>query len=185
MRHGRPQIHLEALRHIRKSPAETGQIIRDYEFTNIDFEQDISTQSIEIAQASQQIFSSDMLRSINSVKMLRLETKAIANGCFRESAHPYYTWSKPKLKFFTWCILFRLMWFVGFAKNGESIKLARKRAQIGADILQQAAQVNDDVMLMGHGFINRLITAKLKKMGWQLTQSTGSSYWNYVVLHKN
>lgn len=184
MRHGQPQIHLESMRDERKSPNQTGQVIKDYEFTDLDFEQNIPAASLQIAQTANMAFSSDMLRAISSTQMLEVKGGTLTNACFRESAHPFYQWQKPKLKFFTWCFIFRVMWFFGFAKNGESIHISRKRAVIAADKLQQAANQQQCVLLLGHGFINRLIATRLKKLGWRKTSSTGRDYWSYIVLEK-
>lgn len=185
MRHGRPIIHLESMRADLKTPAETGQVIRDYKFGALDPNQTPPENSINIAKSSQQIFSSDLPRAVGSVNMLGVSADMVKNECFRESDHPYFNWQKPKLKFFTWCILFRLMWFFGFSKNGESIKIGRKRAQISAAILSKAAQNHDAPMLLGHGIINRLIMSELKKQGWRKTEANGHDYWSYIVLEKN
>lgn len=182
MRHGQPVIHLESMRNDRKSPAETGQVIADYEFTDLDTNQTPPLKSINIAHECATTFSSDMLRAISSSQMLGLDSEVMTNACFRESSHPYLKWSAPKLKFFTWCILFRLAWFLGFDKNGESISNGRERAEISAKKLHQSALQNHAVLLVGHGIMNRLIVSKLKKMGWKKTQSTGHGYWSYIVM---
>lgn len=185
MRHGRPLVHLESMRHERKSPAETGAVIRDYEFTDLDRQQIVPHRSLDIAHACTVTFSSDMQRAVSSTDMLGLKNIVTRDACFRESDHPYLTWQKPKLKFFTWCIIFRLAWFLGFAQNGESIKVGRERAQISADKLQQAAQKDGTVMLLAHGIINRLIAAKLKQKGWRIIETTGHDYWSYIVLERD
>lgn len=184
MRHGRPQLHLEALKNERKSPAQTGTVIRDYEFSELDPTQQLPKASVHIANDCATTFCSPMHRAIGSVQMLNLANDVTIEACFSESAHPYLEWHWPKLKFFTWCFLFRVAWFFGFAKNGEAISLARQRAQISADKLTQAAQQEQAVLLLGHGFMNHLIASKLKHQGWQKTKSTGRDYWSYIVLEK-
>lgn len=184
MRHGRPILHLEALKNKRKSPAETGAVIRDYEFSELDPKQQPPVASVDIANACTITYSSSMHRAIGSVQMLDLANDVTIHGCFAESAHPYLNWRWPKLKFFTWCFLFRLAWFMGFAKNGEAISTARDRAQISADRLAQAAQNERAVLLLGHGFMNHLIATKLKQQGWKKTSVSGRDYWSYIVLEK-
>lgn len=189
MRHGQPELDLNALNHLRKSPAETGQIIVKYETTDLAAKQTPPHTSLEIANSCNQVFSSDMLRTISSaqhiISYMQGDYRISTNACFRESAHPYLEWKQPKLKFFTWCILFRLGWFMGFAKNGEAISLARKRAQTSAERLQLSAVQNGDILLLGHGFMNRLIVAKLKKLGWRKTHSTGHKYWSFITMEKD
>lgn len=185
MRHGRPLLHLEAMKNERKSAAQTGAVIRDYEFSGLDPMQQLPIASVDMADDCGAIFCSPMQRAIGSVQMLGLANDVTIQACFAESAHPYLEWRWPKLNFFTWCFLFRVAWFCGFAKNGEAISLARQRAQIGADMLAQAAQREQSVLLLGHGFINHLIAVKLKQGGWQKVQSTGRDYWSYMVLEKS
>lgn len=185
MRHGRPLLHLEAIKNERKSAAQTGAVIRDYEFSELDPKQQPPATSVDVANGCDAIFCSPILRAIGSVKMLGLANEARVEACFAESAHPYMNWRWPKLKFFTWCFLFRVAWFFGFAKNGEAISLSRQRAQISADMLGQAALQTPAVFLLGHGFINHLIAAKLKQQGWRKSATTGHGYWSYIVLEKS
>lgn len=170
MRHGRPLLHLEAMKNERKSPAQTGEVIKDYEFSALDPKQQLPIASVDIANECAATFCSPMYRAMGSVQMLGLANDVTIKACFAESAHPYLQWSWPKLKFFTWCFLFRVAWFCGFAKNGEAINVARQRAQISADKLAQAAQQKQAVLLLGHGFMNHLIATKLKRQGWHRTQ---------------
>lgn len=185
MRHGRPLIHLDSMRSQRKTPTETGKIIRDYKLSDLDPHQSPPQSSIDIANASGQIFSSNLPRAISSVTMLGYADNVIIDPNFRESDHPYYESNFPKLKFFTWCIIFRLMWFCGFSKNGESIKIGRQRAQFCAELLINSAQDFQSSLSLGHGIMNRLISAKLKKQGWRQTSSNGNNYWSFIVLEKN
>ncbi|PCI87035.1 MAG: histidine phosphatase family protein [Hyphomicrobiales bacterium] len=167
MRHGRPLLHLEVMKNERKSAAQTGAVIRDYEFTELDPMQQPPAKSINVANGCAAIFSSPMLRAIGSVQMLGLEEEARVEACFAESAHPYLNWRRPKFNFFTWCFLFRVAWFFGFVQNGEAISLARQRAKTSADKLALAAEQEQAVLLLGHGFMNHLIATKLKQQGWK------------------
>lgn len=185
MRHGRPLLHLEAMKNERKSPAQTGDVIRDYEFSGLDPMQQLPPASVDVASECSAIFCSPLQRAMDSAHMLGLVNDVTIGACFTESAHPYLNWHWPKLKFFTWCFLFRVAWFCGFAKNGEAISLARQRAQISADKLVAAAQQEPAVLLLAHGFINHLIAVKLKRQGWQKIRSTGRNYWSYIVLEKH
>lgn len=184
MRHGRPEIHLESLRHILKSPAETGQVIVDYEFGALDSEQTPPKRSLDIAKICEAKFSSDLPRAITSMNMLGHQDNIEIDDCFRESNQPYLTWTRPKLQFFTWCFIFRVAWFLGFAKNGESVSKGRQRAEICATKLAEAAHNQDSVLLLAHGIINHLITSELKRQGWRKTQNTNNDYWSYAILEK-
>lgn len=185
MRHGRPTIDFNAIKNHKKSSLMVGQIIDDYEFVDLQTDQIVPESSQKIAQSCQALLCSDMYRAISSTKRLGLNLTAAQDACFRETPMPYLNWQKPQLKFYTWCVLFRIIWyFFGFKQNGESLKLAQMRAQMSAEKLVQTAQQNPNIMLLGHGIMNRLIGRKLIKMGWQQLKKSDDGYWSYVVFEK-
>ena len=181
MRHGQPKIDLDAMKTKRLSPKGMGKIVSEYEGAGMDFLKIMPENSQKIVQSCKVILSSDLPRALDSVKMLGLEKKGLIDKCFRESNLPYLNWNKPLFSFFTWAIIFRLAWLFGFSRNGESIKSAKNRAKIGAAKLHDLAHINDSVLLLGHGIMNRLVAKELKNQGWIKTENTGEKYWSYTV----
>lgn len=184
MRHGRPVIDLEALKCLRKSPAEIGEIIEVYKHVELNECQNVSKESITAAQQCDAMFSSDLKRALSSFVWLNKRSVSQSDACFREPEMPYLTWAAPRLKFQTWSILFWLSWFLGFSKNGEFVKHTRDRAVQGANLLSGAAHKNNAVLLLGHAIMNLLIARELKKMGWRKINSTGYNYWSYIEMEK-
>ena len=182
MRHGKPQIDLEMIRSKRMSPNQLGQIIADYVSTDLDSTNLPSDAALSIAKDCSVSTCSDLLRARSSVAALQIDAKNIIDPIYRESALPYLKLKFPKLSFFSWAILFRLAWFMGFSKNGESIKEAKSRAKIGAKKLEHLANKNGSVLNVGHGIMNRLVVKELKAKGWRATECTGEKYWSYTVL---
>ena len=184
MRHGRPVIDLEVMKNLRKSPAEVGQMVDDYLDVELDKIQNVPEISLQAAKPCNVVFSSDLRRALTSLEWLNKPSNTRGDACFREIRMPYLTWSNPKLRFNIWHILFWLTWIIGFARNGDSIKPARRRAAQGADILAGAALQDEAVLLLGHAILNWLIATELKKLGWRRVRSTGYSYWSFIEMEK-
>ena len=97
---------------------------------------------------------------------------------------PYLEWDWPKFSFFTYCIVFRVLWFCGLSQNGEAYRDAKVRAQNCANILIEHAEAHDGVLFLGHGILNRLIACSLKRAGWENTQRCDDEYWACSVFEK-
>lgn len=184
MRHGKPEIDLEQLKKKRVSAAQTGTIINSYENAGLSSEEVPTEAASAIAQMCNVAFSSHLPRAFDSIHRLGIQSKTTFDHAFAESALPYLEWHWPRLSFFTYCILFRLLWLLGFSKNGESIRSAKERAKACATKLEEQAEAADNVLLLGHGIMNRLITHELKRKGWNCDQPGNESYWSYLVFRK-
>jgi len=178
MRHGQPTTDLNALKRKRLAPYDIGKIVKAYELVSLNIEKTPNIEAKEIASQCNVALSSDLPRAIESLNTLSQAANA-KDKIFRESTLPYICWHQPKLSFFTWAIIFRVLWLFGFAKNGESIKAAKQRAKVGAQKLHDLALEHDSVLLLGHGIINRLLAKELKSNGWRQVAHTGENYWSY------
>lgn len=65
-----------------------------------------------------------------------------------------------------WIVLVRVLWVLGFSRNGESLRNAKKRANHAAARLVELAEEHQQILLVGHGFINYFIAKELRKRGW-------------------
>lgn len=185
MRHGRPELDLDRLRSEKMVPITVGQIVKDYERSGLSDGSTPPSDALNISGACNRAYCSDLPRAVESISRLGLDEKVLIDELFRESSLPYLKWSKPKLTFFTWCIIFRIMWLFGFAKNGEAIADAKKRGRQCVDKLCQDATSNDTVLFLGHGIMNRLISSELKKQGWNKLAGSTEQYWSYVIWQKS
>ncbi len=162
MRHGQPELDLDSIKKTKISPCRLGELVKQYEQIALNKTIKPCSHSIEVAKHSNLFISSDLPRAISPVKMLCDEADFIKDELFKESSMPYLNWSKPSASFFTWAVTFRVLWLLGFAKNGESIKDVKNRAGLAANKLQSCAQDKGSVLLLGHGIMNRLIALKLR-----------------------
>ena len=121
----------------------------------------------QTANTCQASLSSDLPRAITSVKLLGLENVNTIDECFQKSPFPYLNWNRARLSFVTWAVIFRLMWIVGFSKNGESLRAAKTRAQLGTDKLID------------------LVIKALKNTNCAIKPHRGEQYWSYTLLELN
>ena len=80
-----------------------------------------------------------------------------------------------------WASLFRLAWFVGYARNAvENRSQGRIRAERACDRLIRLAQREGTVLFVGHGIFNRFVAAALRRKGWQGPADPGRKHWSYA-----
>ncbi len=139
----------------------------------------------QIVATSNIIFCSDLARSIESANSLAESDSRNSNIVFREVELPYFNNSSIKLPVKLWLVLLRCLSIFGFSANGESLSIARKRAKLAASVLIEAAQSNESALLVGHGFINRLIAKELLANNWVGPSKPSSNYWGYGVYTYN
>lgn len=185
MRHGQPELDLNAIKHKKLSPFAAGKIIDKYEETDLAFNTFPPSEAVNVAKNCRIAISSDLVRAVSSIQRLGIEAKATADPDFRESNLPYLKWQRPHLSFYNWCLLFRILWLFGFAQNGESIRNSRKRAKKCVIKLCEGVEADGTVLLLGHGIINRLIASELKKLNWVKIDGSGALYWSYMTFQDN
>ncbi|RRV10573.1 histidine phosphatase family protein [Pseudomonas sp. v388] len=170
MRHGQPN-----LTHVDKvSTLEMERWIEEYELSEI-VDQPAPAASAELAKSANVIVASNAPRALTSVRALGLEAKLV-DELFREAELPHGSWKRPRLSPFTWVFILRILWLCGFSGSVESIRSAKARAETAAQQLQSLAD-EATVLLVGHGFMNRMIAKQLEAAGSTRQQSTGSGYW--------
>lgn len=94
-------------------------------------------------------------------------------------------WLPAYLPYKGWTVISRGMWLLGLEKHGtESYREAKKRVQIVADFIEERAAIENQVILVTHGFINRNIANELEDRGWDITQNKGNENLGATVLNK-
>ena len=76
----------------------------------------------------------------------------------------------------------RLAWFLGYSGGVESYQSTQKRAGVAADKLIEIASVHGSVLVVGHGIMNRLVSRRLRKLGWDADSRDRSGYWSATRL---
>ncbi len=125
------------------------------------------------------IVTSTSLRAISSAKALG-KLPSITDSLFCEAGLPYADWKLLRLKPKVWAGVFRVLWYLGYANQCESLGAARARTKTAARRLAHLAH-SGPVLLAGHGIMNRLIAKELLTIGWSGPSSPPSAYWGYCV----
>jgi broad specificity phosphatase PhoE len=181
MRHGRPL--LEAFDWC--APAHMPQWIRAYDLALV--EQDgIPSSSIALARDAQHLVCSDLPRALSSLQALKAALPAeaivtvmdavIGDRLYREAQLPALAWHFPRLPAQAWAAVLRALWILGYAGDIESLQAARSRSRGAAQQLIALAGTGN-VLLIGHGFMNRLIENELTMLGWRLSRRKRHGYW--------
>ncbi|MFC0227978.1 histidine phosphatase family protein [Serratia aquatilis] len=181
MRHGKPLINQQG----RLNAAEFGAWVEKYNVAGIDTKYPPLPSAIEQISESAFIVCSDLVRSLESTKILGAERIDECASLFREMDMPHAAWRLPKLSIPLWTAFFRLAWVLGYSANVESFKAGRQRAQCCAEHLVSMASTHGSVLFVGHGSLNWLIAKYLTKMGWQSSGKSLRNYWQHTVFTAN
>jgi len=163
VRHGKPDCALGWLKPVHGAE----RALQTYFDSRVTIGVPQSLQGLD--SSSTVCITSKLARSIDSAHILGF-TGTIESELFNESELP----SPDRLLIpLPWTVF--LMVYPGKRKD-------RKRAREAAQHLVKLANNNKSVLLVGHGIMNRLICTELSKLGWQLIQKKGASYWSSLVL---
>jgi broad specificity phosphatase PhoE len=174
MRHGQPKLDATD----KMSALDMKDWIEQYDRSEIT-DQPVPDASKQLAAIATVIVSSNAPRALTSVQALGLKP-AFVDALFREAPLPYGHWKLPRLSPFTWAFILRVLWLCGYSRRVESVGIARMRARTAAQRLQSLAS-EGPVLLLGHGFMNRMIARQLEADGWTRQKRNGSQYWSATV----
>lgn len=180
MRHGRPQMPL--LEKINASAFV--QWVDDYNQATLCASSMPSLLARQCAQNAKVLVCSDLKRSRASAELLNSERIVLADAIFNEADLPVAHWQSLRLSPKTWAIVFRVLWFLGYAKNCQSVMKTGQRAQVAAEKLIAMTEVHGDVLFVGHGVFNRFLAKRLRKAGWQGAKNPGVGHWAFSVYER-
>ena len=181
LRHGKPQLQTPE----RIKANELHQWVNTYNSAGIDHIPAPPAELTQLAQQCNTVVCSDLPRSIESARLLGIENIDYTDSLFREMQLPYGNWRTPNASPMFWAVLFRTLWFLGYAKNGEHIKQAKHRAKQATHKLEELATASDSILFVGHGFMNRFIARSLLANGWAGPSQPGRHYWDYAIYEYN
>lgn len=173
LRHGKPAFELKGI--VRGK--DLGEIARSYDLSGIVGAPPKET--VAAIQGGHFVVCSHLARSVESAKALGCPEVHVRDPLFRETAIPHFGGGSIPLPIGVWIVVLRLMWLFGFSRNGESLENARKRARKAAAKLVELAEAHQNVLLVGHGFMNHFIAKELRKGGWLGPSKPGRGYWGY------
>ena len=174
MRHGKPALAQTAW----IAPAAMKQWIIDYNLAKIT-NGNIPPTTLEIVGSAACIVTSNAPRALSSVYALG-HTPSMVDALFGEASLPYAQWRFPRLSPFVWAAFFRMLWFLGYSRDCDSIQATRLRAKTATRKLISLAQHNT-VLLVGHGIMNHLIAQELITLGWSGTAKGKNKYWSASI----
>jgi broad specificity phosphatase PhoE len=163
------------------SAAEFEAWIEEYNAAGIDPDFPPPERVIEEVKSCSFTFCSDLRRSIDSAAVLGIERVGVSESIFRELDMPCATWRYPRLPVFTWAVLFRLMWVMGYSAKVESLREARNRATLCATRLAEMADEHGKLVFVGHGALLWFVSRRLKDAGWSGPKKSPRGYWDFGV----
>ncbi|WP_279022511.1 MULTISPECIES: histidine phosphatase family protein [Gibbsiella] len=176
MRHGQPAITV--LRSAGWVKAyEMHAWIAGYDASEVTGQPD--KRAKEACDDSHFIVSSPLQRACSSLSALGANPDVILND-LSEAPLPIINIPWVRLPPSIWLLLFRLFWFLGLASGAESKAKAQKRAKHIAQVLIFMSARHGHICSMGHGFMNKLISLELERLGWKQTDCTGAGYWGWI-----
>ncbi|MFK5914190.1 MAG: histidine phosphatase family protein [Woeseiaceae bacterium] len=143
-----------------------------------------SKKALSAANKCNAIVCSELLRSIESAKLLNVKNITLTHSCFNEAGLPNASWRGLKLSPNVWAIIFRILWLFGYSKNSESFKEAKLRAKVSAKKLIELAEEHKNVLFVGHGIFNKLLARQLISLGWSGSRNPSSQHWGFGVYEK-
>lgn len=174
MRHGKPL--LPKTRWL--APFEMEQWIELYNRSEV-ATVGIPSESVEAAAAASVIMASSASRALSSVRALGHQA-AVVDAIFVEAELPFSLWRFPYFPARVWAVFFRLLWLFGYSRGADSIRSTKIRARAAAQLLIAAAR-SGPVLLVGHGYMNRLIAQELMRLGWVGLSRHKNGYWSISV----
>lgn len=179
VRHGKPKVESS-----RVTAEHLDSWIGAYDRAGIDPALPPPPRVREIAAAAAYALSSDLPRSVESLRALAPQRPAPGERIFREAGLPRLPSTPVRLDPQLWALLARIGWFLGWSRATESAASARRRARAASQQLSALAADHGSVMLVGHGIFNGLIAWELRAKGWRGPIWPTGGYWSAAVYRK-
>jgi len=129
------------------------------------------------ASRARTILASELPRARDSAAILAGLRPVRTDSVFNEAeiaVAPFDFSLRPRL----WMAAGRLIWLAGAASR-ESVSAAKRRAVLAAEKLLAEAGTGS-VLLVGHGWMNRMIARVLIHHGMRRIEATGAGYWSLI-----
>ena len=110
--------------------------------------------------------------------------RPLVDAHFGETELPSAIRCGVRLRPDVWAWLVRCVWWCGWSSGVEGVEAARGRAARAAGILAAQAGTRGPIVLVGHGFMNVLIAAQLRRAGWSGPRFPPRCYWGFSVYER-
>lgn len=115
------------------------------------------------------VYTSDLKRSVETAKLIG--NNVIQDSLFREAEVPLIRFPAMRLKAKMWLAISRSLWLLGLSTKCESFEDARQRTKQIVEKIELLLLENKKIVIIGHGFLNRMIKKELLHKGWSLNQA--------------
>ena len=141
-------------------------------------------QDLSVISACNLLISSDLRRSKDSAARLVSNQPIKEDALFKEAGLPYSDLKTFKLRPTIWAAIFRVLWYLGYSKGTESMRMVKTRAGKAASELIRLAEQHQAIVLVGHGVFNRFIATELLRKGFNGPKNPSSAYWGTTVYER-
>jgi broad specificity phosphatase PhoE len=151
--------------------------VEQYDSQGVYEEKSYPPETLRKIRAATIVITSDLKRSKDSAEYIKPNGTVISNSLFRETEMPFVKIGGLRLHASIWGVILRCLWFMGCSNRCESVSGAKRRAEAAASFLAKSALEHYNVVLVGHGFFNRMIAKELIKNGWIGKRQSGARHW--------
>ena len=175
VRHGKPALS----RKVRLTWLEYRQWWKKYDESGLAEGQAVPAKLAALMHGADAVYSSDLIRAVETATMAAGRAPDIIDPQFREAALPSPWLGPVKLRPKTWGTLSRIVWFYGLIGSEERVTAARARANAVTDRLQTEAAAGRLIVVFAHGWFNRMMGTQLRRKGWKITKNQGDLHWKF------
>lgn len=177
IRHGPPGF--DSSRWLHNS--DLGQLLAEYKGSRVVSPAPAELLGMLFAFTDKKVCCSELPRCVDSAAALGFSGAARISE-LNEADLPSPSWLQLPIPYRLAIVGLRLAWFLGYSGGVESYQSTQKRAGVAADKLIEIASVNGSVLVVGHGIMNRLVSRRLRKLGWDADSRDRSGYWSATRL---
>jgi broad specificity phosphatase PhoE len=138
----------------------------------------------QAAARSHILFSSTLRRSIETAAAVAEGRPVIQDPIFVEAPLP-----PPRIPGRrspdAWGVWSRAAWWMGDSKEMESREAGELRAEAAVATLTARALRGETVILLAHGWFNRMMRPVLRRQGWRCVHDGGDGYWSFRSYEKS
>lgn len=123
-------------------------------------------------------FASPLRRAVETAAAVSRDRQAIIDEVFVEAPlPPPPLWGRRTPR--AWGVYARISWWLGRAAGRETRRAAEQRAEAAVATLTARALRGETVVLVAHGWFNRMMRPVLKRQGWREVEDHGDTYWSF------
>lgn len=172
IRHGPPEFNSSRWLH----RADFKRLLAEYRESRMFMPAPNELSSSLVSYNEGAVVCSTLARSIDSACALGY-SKAIQYLELDEASLPCPRYRSVPVPYQAAIIALRIAWFLGYSRDADSYQSTLLRAEKAARRLSELARLHGDVLVIGHGIMNKLICRKLREKGWVVHDGSNSSYW--------